>query len=78
MTAPLVMTIAQAAEYLQRSEHWVRESCKDGTLPADFVRGQWMIRRPMLDAWLAGEEANGGGANPPRRVVFKKGRRRAA
>lgn len=75
MSTPLVMDIPAAAAYLGVTEHWVRESCIDGTIPAEMVRGRWAIMRPRLDAWLAGRDE---AVLAPPREVKVRGRRRAA
>lgn len=74
MSAPLLMTVPEAARYLGRSAWWVRERVGEGAIPAKAVGSRFFVSRPDLDRWLAGdspgEQAVTLGAPSP-----KKGRR---
>ncbi len=73
--AGLLLDAAGAAAYLGRTERWVLESLRDGTIPGRKVRGRWVIPRPQLDAWLVGDEVP---RTRPARRLLPKGRPRAA
>jgi excisionase family DNA binding protein len=71
----LLLDAAGAAVYLGRTQRWVLESLRDGTLPGRKIRGRWVISRPQLDAWLVGEAVP---RTRPARRLLAKGRPRAA
>ena len=50
---PEVMTIEQAAEYLQLRPETVRRAARDETLPAAKVGKAWRIRKVDLDDFLS-------------------------
>jgi excisionase family DNA binding protein len=56
LTAPLLMTVPEAASYLGRSVWWVRERARDGRIPAKRDGSRLLIPRPQLDAWLGGDD----------------------
>jgi excisionase family DNA binding protein len=56
LTAPLLMTVPEAALYLGRSVWWVRERARDGRIPAKRDGSRLLIPRPQLDAWLGGDD----------------------
>lgn len=49
---PLIMTIAQTAEYLGLNELTVRRLARDGAIPAVKLGRQWRIKRDLLEGWL--------------------------
>lgn len=59
MSAPLLMTIPEAARYLGRSAWWVRERVGEGEIPSKAVGSRRMVSRPDLDRWLQGDEPEG-------------------
>lgn len=50
---PLLMTVREAAQYLGRSEAFVRSLCHTGSIVCRRISGRYYIHRPVLDAWLA-------------------------
>jgi excisionase family DNA binding protein len=48
-----VMTVEQAAEFLQTSRDTILRKARAGTLPAAKLGREWRFRRTDLDAWLA-------------------------
>lgn len=51
--APSIMTVPQAAEYLQVDEETVRRLARLGRIPAGKVGSHWRFRRADLDDWIA-------------------------
>ena len=49
---PLIMTIAEAAEYLGLHELTVRRLAREGAIPALKLGRQWRIKRDLLDKWI--------------------------
>ncbi len=49
---PLIMTIAQVAEYLGLHELTVRRLAREGAIPALKLGRQWRVKRDMLDSWI--------------------------
>ncbi len=49
---PEILTIQQAAQYLQIDSGIVRRKIRAGEMPAARIGGQWRIRRARLDHWL--------------------------
>jgi len=49
---PEILTIQQAAHYLQIDSGIVRRKVQAGEMPAARIGGQWRIRRARLDHWL--------------------------
>jgi excisionase family DNA binding protein len=47
-----VMTVDQAAAYLQLKPDTVRKGARTGKIPAARVCGRWRFLRDELDAWL--------------------------
>jgi hypothetical protein len=51
---PAVLTLKQAAEYLQHDPAVVAAELDAGRLPGNQLAGNWRIRRAALDDWLDG------------------------
>lgn len=47
-----VMTVEQAAQYLQLKPDTVRRGARTGKIPAARVCGRWRFLQDELDAWL--------------------------
>ena len=47
-----VMTVEQAAEYLQMHVETVRRHCRNAKLPAVKIGGQWRLYRKQLVEWF--------------------------
>ena len=56
MTKRDILTLAQAAEYLQVSERTILRMLKDGKIPGRQVGSQWRFDREQLRAWVRGDE----------------------
>lgn len=56
MTNPEILTLSQAAEYLQVSERTILRMLKDGRIPGRQVGTQWRFDREQLRAWVRGDE----------------------
>ena len=56
MTKLDILTLAQAAEYLQVSERTILRMLKDGRIPGRQVGSQWRFDREQLREWVRGEE----------------------
>ena len=56
MTKQEILTLSQAAEYLQVSERTILRMLKDGRVPGRQVGTQWRFDREQLRAWVRGEE----------------------
>jgi excisionase family DNA binding protein len=52
---PEIMTLQQAAEYLQISERTIQRMLKKGEIPGTQVGGQWRFDRDQLRALVRGE-----------------------
>jgi excisionase family DNA binding protein len=50
---PRVMTVEQAAEYLQLTTDTVRRGARTGRIPAARVGRRWRFLQPELDTWLS-------------------------
>ena len=57
---PVMLTIAEVAEYLKLHELTVRRLAREGELPAFKVGRQWRIKRDLLESWI--KERSGQGA----------------
>ena len=57
---PVMLTIAEVAEYLKLHELTVRRLAREGELPAFKVGRQWRIKRDLLEDWI--KERSGQGA----------------
>ena len=55
---PRVLTVEQAAEYLQLTADTIRRRARGGRIPAARIGRRWRFPQPELDAWLSarGEE----------------------
>lgn len=51
---PDVLTLEQAAEYLQLNPRTVYDMARKGELPAVKVRNKWRFSRRALEEWVAG------------------------
>jgi excisionase family DNA binding protein len=49
---PEILTIQQAARYLQIDRDVVLRKIKAGEIPAAKMNGEWRLRRSRLDRWL--------------------------
>ncbi len=49
---PEILTIQQAARYLQVDSDIVLRKIKAGEIPATKIDGKWRLRRVRLDHWL--------------------------
>jgi excisionase family DNA binding protein len=49
---PEILTIQQAARYLQLDTDVVLNKIKAGEIPAAKIDGKWRLRRARLDRWL--------------------------
>ena len=58
---PVMLTIAEVAEYLKLHELTVRRLAREGELPAFKVGRQWRIKRDLLESWI--KERSGQGAS---------------
>ncbi|HJZ61692.1 MAG TPA: helix-turn-helix domain-containing protein [Miltoncostaeaceae bacterium] len=59
LAEPAVLTLAEAADFLQASEEVVTELAKAGDLPGRMVGGEWRFARAAILAWLAGGDVGG-------------------
>ena len=50
-----IMTIDEAAEYLDLHPLTVRRLARDGEIPAFKAGRQWRIQRAILDRWITEE-----------------------
>jgi len=49
---PLIMTIAEVAEYLGLHELTVRRLAREGAIPALKLGRQWRVKRDLLESWI--------------------------
>jgi excisionase family DNA binding protein len=49
---PLIMTIAEVAEYLGLHELTVRRLAREGAIPALKLGRQWRVKRDLLENWI--------------------------
>jgi excisionase family DNA binding protein len=49
---PLIMTIADVAEYLGLHELTVRRLAREGAIPALKLGRQWRVKRDLLEKWI--------------------------
>ena len=49
---PLIMTIAEVAEYLGLHELTVRRLAREGAIPALKLGRQWRVKRDLLEKWI--------------------------
>lgn len=47
-----VLTLSQAAEYLQLPEHVIRSEAEAGRLTGRWIHGEWRFLRENIVAWL--------------------------
>ena len=52
-TVPDIMTIEQAAKYLQLTTETVRRAAREGSLPSAKIGRRWRIRKIDLDDFLS-------------------------
>lgn len=52
---PEILTLEQAARFLQVSTRTIQRMVKDGRLPGRQVGSQWRFDREQLRAWVRGE-----------------------
>jgi excisionase family DNA binding protein len=50
---PEVLTVEQAAQYLQLNPETVRRAARSGRLPAARVGRRWRFHKTTLEQWLA-------------------------
>ncbi len=50
--SPEILTIQQAARYLQLDSDVVLRKIKAGEIPAAKIAGEWRLRRTRLERWL--------------------------
>jgi len=50
---PRVMTVDQAAEYLQLTADTIRRGARTGKIPAARIGRRWRFLQDELDAWLS-------------------------
>jgi excisionase family DNA binding protein len=48
-----IMTVEEAAEYLELDPLTVRQLAKEGAIPACKLGRQWRMKRDLLDRWSA-------------------------
>jgi len=48
-----VMTVEQAAEFLQTSEYTVKRRAREGSIPAAKIGREWRFLKSELETWLA-------------------------
>jgi excisionase family DNA binding protein len=53
---PDILTLAQAASYLQVSERTILRMLKAGEMPGRQVGSQWRFDREQLRAWIRGHD----------------------
>jgi excisionase family DNA binding protein len=69
-----LLTTAEVAELLGRSQEFVRGLVADGVLEARQVRRRWFIPRRAVEEWLAPTQGPQPEARFPRRVkVTRRG-----
>jgi excisionase family DNA binding protein len=49
---PMIMTIAEVAEYLGLHELTVRRLAREGAIPALKLGRQWRVKRDLLEGWI--------------------------
>lgn len=49
---PEILTVKQAARYLQLDSDLVLSKVRAGEIPAARIAGEWRLRRAWLDRWL--------------------------
>ncbi len=50
---PENMNLATAARYLGTSSVRVKRMLKEREIPASKIRGRWILKKSLLDAWMA-------------------------
>lgn len=55
---PEILTMEQAAEYLQVSTRTLQRMVADGRIPGRQVGSQWRFDRDQLREWVRGEESS--------------------
>jgi excisionase family DNA binding protein len=53
-----IMTIEEAARYLQLHPLTVRRMAREGAIPAFKLGRQWRVKRELLDRWLEEQSAH--------------------
>jgi excisionase family DNA binding protein len=56
-TSP-IMTVEEAAEYLELDPLTVRRLAKEGAIPAVKLGRQWRMKRDLLDRWFEERSAH--------------------
>ena len=54
---PEILTLEQAAEFLQISTRTVQRLVRDGQMPGRQIGSQWRFEREQLRQWVRGEHA---------------------
>lgn len=53
-----LLDVEEVATILRCHPNWVRQACRDGTLPARKIANAWRVERQALERWvLAGPTA---------------------
>jgi excisionase family DNA binding protein len=55
--APPIMTVEEAAEYLQLDPLTIRRLAREGAIPACKLGRQWRLKRDLLNRWLETERS---------------------
>jgi excisionase family DNA binding protein len=66
-TYPDILTLTQAASYLQVSERTILRMLKDGKIPGRQVGSQWRFDREQLRDWVRGHDPT-----PPRELTQRE------
>jgi excisionase family DNA binding protein len=53
-----IMTVEEAAEYLELDPLTVRQLAKEGAIPACKLGRQWRMKRDLLDRWFEGQSTH--------------------
>jgi len=53
---PEVLTLKQAADYLQLKQTTIRRMARDGALPGRCVEQEWRFLKSALEDWLRGRD----------------------
>ena len=77
-TFPEVMTIAEAARYLQLAEQVLYRHVRAGTVPASRLGKTIRFKKSILDAWLEESAWKTMGRTPPKKVSAAAARKPVA